>query len=118
MNEIAASLTDDRTTYRVGERVEGRALWVFATPPEAVEVRLFWRTSGKGDDELGVVAVHRIDSPDIAGEEAFALELPTRPWTWHGKLISLDWSLEVVALPTEEAFRIDLEVLPPPTSGA
>ena len=71
------------------------------------------RTSGKGDDELGVVAVHRVDLPDAAGDESFALELPTRPWTWHGKLVSLDWSIEVVALPDEDVFRIDLEVLPP-----
>ena len=113
MSEIAASLTDDRTTYRAGERVEGRALWVFPTAPEAVEVRLFWRTSGKGDDELGVVAVHRVDLPDAAGDESFALELPTRPWTWQGKLVSLDWTIEVVALPDEDVFRIDLEVLPP-----
>lgn len=113
MNEIAASLTGDRTTYRAGERVEGRALWVLREAPEAVEVRLFWRTSGKGDDELGVVDVHRIDVPAAAGEDTFALQLPTRPWTWHGKLVSLDWSLEVVALPDEDVFRIDLEVLPP-----
>jgi hypothetical protein len=116
MNEIAASLTGDRTTYSVGERVEGRALWVFASAPEAVEVRLFWHTSGKGDDEVGVFAVHRVDMPGPSGDEAFALELPTRPWTWHGKLLSLDWSLEVVALPDEEAFRIDLDVKPPAPS--
>jgi hypothetical protein len=113
MNEIAASLTDDRTTFRAGERVEGRALWVFANAPESVEVRLFWHTSGKGDDEIGVVATHRVDMPSAAGDDAFALDLPTRPWSWHGKLVSLDWALEVVAQPGEQVFRIDLDVRPP-----
>ena len=38
----------ERAAWRPGETLRGNALWDLPTPPERVEARLYWRTSGKG----------------------------------------------------------------------
>jgi hypothetical protein len=110
MNQLALLVDDERTAFRPGETVRGRALWVFAEAPDAVEVRLFWHTEGKGDTDVGVVDLARFDEVGPAGDERFALRLRDRPWSYAGTLISVIWSLEIVALPSEETFRLDLQV--------
>ena len=112
MSQLAIAFDGDATTFEPASTLKGRALWLLDDDPEAVEVRLFWHTQGKGDRDLGVVAVERFDAPGRVGEQAFAMQLPDRPWSCSGKLISIVWSLEIVSLPDEAVQRFDVTIAP------
>jgi hypothetical protein len=114
MNELHLVTDDGRTWYLPGGSIRGRARWRLERDPEAIEVRLFWLTSGKGTEEAQVVALDRFESPGLAGERPFELAVPDGPYSFSGRLITLAWALEVVALPSEGSSRLDLIVGPRP----
>lgn len=109
---LAIAFEGDRKNFEPGETVRGRALWLLETAPAALEVRLFWHTQGKGDTDLGIVAVARFEQPGELGERPFELALPMRPWSCSGRLVSILWSLEIVALPREDVQRFPIVVGP------
>ncbi len=102
------------TWYRPGEAARGSVAWLLEEEAEAVELRLFWFTSGKGTRDVEVVASHRIASPGSAGTAAFELQVPRGPYSFSGRLITLSWAVEAVALPNGETARLDLVVSPRP----
>jgi hypothetical protein len=107
-------LDDDRYRVLPGDTVSGRAVWDLDKAPDAVELRLFWHTSGKGTEDVEIVAVRRFDDPGAHAEQAFAFNLPLGPYSFSGSLITLAWAIEFVALPGGETERIDLVVAPTP----
>lgn len=92
-------LAEPRTAFRPGETVEGTASWSFTEPPELVELRLFWWTEGRGDRDVEVVETVPFPAPAAQERRSFRVTLPAGPWSFHGKLISLLWGLEVVVEP-------------------
>lgn len=98
-DQIEVFLDENRTAYRPGDTVRGSVLWALAKDPQTLEVRLFWRTQGKGTSDVAIVATHVVSNPVIAGEEAFTFVLPASPWSFSGKLISVTWGVECVAEP-------------------
>ena len=101
MTTMAVELDGGRSTFKPGERVEGQASWELAEPPRSLEVRLFWTTSGRGDEDQEIVAVEQVPSPAASGWTRFSFQLPAGPYSFSGRLVSLAWALEVVA-PHEE----------------
>jgi hypothetical protein len=87
-------------------------LWVLAKPPRALEIRLFWRTQGKGTEDVAIVATSPVASPPVAGEQEFEFALPASPWSFSGKLISLGWGVEVVAEPDGQNARVEFVLAP------
>ena len=100
MSGLRVVLERDPPSYEPLEEVKGVASWELPEPPAAVEVRLFWYTSGRGDRDQDVVAVERQENPGPSGRLPFTLQLPQAPWTFSGQLVSLVWAVEVV-LPEE-----------------
>jgi len=111
-DQLEVFLADNRSAYRPGETVRGSVLWALATPPETLEVRLFWRTQGKGTSDVEIVATHAVSRPAAAGEEAFTFVLPEAPWSFSGKLVSLSWGLEGVAEPGGQNAQAPLVLAP------
>jgi hypothetical protein len=109
---LHVELADGRTKYRPGETLEGVAFWDLEAAPATVEVRLFWRTQGKGTVDLAVVSVKRFDGVGAKDRRAFQIPLPPGPYSFSGTLISLVWGLELVALPKEEACEQEILVAP------
>ena len=101
MTTMAVELDGGRSAFRPGERVEGQASWELAEPPRSLEVRLFWTTSGRGDEDQEIVAVEPVPSPAASGWTRFSFQLPAGPYSFSGQLVSLAWALELVA-PHEE----------------
>jgi len=98
--------------FRPGETVEGTASWQLDAAPEAVEVRLFWRTEGRGTPDVGLVGSVRFDSPGAEGDRSFAFPLPEGPYSFSGKLISLLWGIEAVAVPSDDTGRAEIVLSP------
>lgn len=112
MNQIRIGLREDRKSFEPGEEIAGAAGWEFASAPRTVEVRLFWFTRGKGTEDAGVVATVRFDHPKPAEARPFQFQLPREPHSFSGKLISLIWAVEAVALPSNQSARAEFVLAP------
>ncbi len=114
MNELRIDVNGERRWFLPGETLSGRAFWRLEDDAEALEVRLFWYTSGKGTEDVEVVDSVRIESAGIAGETSFSFPLPDGPYSFSGSLITLTWALELIALPEGATERVELVVAPTP----
>lgn len=112
MESIQLDIQGGANAFLPGETVEGTASWQLETPAETVELRLFWYTQGKGDQDVGVVETVAFPDPALADRRGFRLRLPAGPFSFSGKLISLLWALEVVAEPGGRAGRTEITVSP------
>lgn len=112
MSMLRIETRDHQTQFHPGEEIVGTASWLLDQPPEAVELRLFWYTRGKGTDEVNIVETVRFDHPAQEERRPFRVTLPQSPYSFSGKLISLIWALELVALPSEDAERLDITLSP------
>ncbi len=112
MSELKIALREERTQFQPGEEIVGAAGWEFPQPPAALEIRLFWFTRGKGTEDTEVVATQRLENPQTAEARPFRFQLPAAPYSFSGRLISLIWALELVALPSKEAARIEFVMAP------
>lgn len=114
MNRLEITTDSGETWVRPGDTLSGTAGWELDEPPEAIEIRLFWYTSGKGTRDVGAVDQQRIEDPERYGSVAFRFRIPEGPLSFTGTLITLAWAVEAVALPTEDSGRLDLLVGPTP----
>lgn len=112
MNTLEVALERGQTAFRPGEEVRGTASWSLEEPPKAVEVRLFWHTQGKGDQDVEVVETTVLPGPGQMDRREFRFRLPEGPYSFSGKLISLLWAIEVVASPGDMAGRAGIVVSP------
>ena len=112
MSELTIQLENEETGYRPGERVRGKVTWSLSEQPSSAELRLFWRTQGKGDEDLEVAKCISFDIPSRSQTEAFEFDLPTEPYSFSGKLISLIWSLELSVMPSDDAVRSEITISP------
>ena len=103
-----------RTAFHPGEVLAGTADWELDGPPrpgDAVELRLLWFTNGWGIPDTVVVATARFDSPGERGERDFRFQLPEGPYSFVGRLITLNWALEGV-LAGKSLGRLEITVSP------
>lgn len=112
MSFLSIGFKDDRRQFTPTEWIFGTVRWQLDKPETLLELRLFWHTSGKGDTDVNVVDTLKWNSPVQQGEEAFQFQLPEAPYSFSGKLISLIWSLELVATANREDVKEDLVMSP------
>ncbi len=111
---LTLQTTDGGTWFKPGKLIEGRASWHLDGEGDAVEVRLFWYTTGKGSQDVEIVRRFRTDSPETSGHHDFSIRAPEGPYSFSGKLITLAWAIELVALPSGQTERLDLLIGPTP----
>jgi hypothetical protein len=112
MEQIQIETRDGATAFAPRDVVEGTASWQLEKPARTVELRLFWYTQGKGDQDVGVVTTVPFPDPALQDRRSFSIPLPAGPYSFSGKLISLIWALEVVAEPGARAGRLEIVVSP------
>ena len=112
MDTLQIELDQGKTHYLPGEEIAGTVQWRFDERAEQVELRLFWHTRGKGDEDAGLVDSVTFESPSMYETRQFRFTLPGGPYSFSGKLISLIWALELVAEPGERCERVELTVSP------
>lgn len=112
MSLIQVEIRDGYTAFRPGDVVEGTVLWQLEPGPSEVEARLFWYTRGKGDQDVGIVETIPYAQPAPTDRRQFRFRLPDGPYSFSGKLISLEWAIEVVAQPGDVAGRAMITVSP------
>jgi hypothetical protein len=97
---IDLTLTDNKLAYLPGEAITGTLSWQCEKELEAIELRLCWKTSGKGSTDNGMADSLLLKQPQTHGNMPFELHFPSGPYSFSGKLISISWYIEVVADPT------------------
>lgn len=103
---------DGRTSFQPGETISAAAEWELGAAPQAIEARLFWHTSGKGNPDLAIVQTLHWERLAARDRREFEFRLPREPFSFSGKLISLAWAIELVELPTGESARLEIVVSP------
>lgn len=111
MSPFTVQLQPDKTVYELREPIRGRVTWQGPSAPKNAELRLFWRTEGKGDRDSAIVEPLAFDQPMAHDERTFSFLAPIFPPSFSGRLISLVWGLEL-ALNGKSAAVIDLTISP------
>jgi hypothetical protein len=112
VSSLHLELADAKTKYRPGERLEGVAFWDFAELPGSLELRLYWRTQGKGTVDLEVVRSVKFVGIAPADRRPFSIELPPGPYSVSGKLVSIVWGVELVAEPSGQSHNVEITISP------
>jgi len=94
---IRVETRDGVTAFRPGDEAAGTVRWQLDQPPRSLDLRLFWYTQGKGEQDMGVVEELPLAEPGAEGSRSFRFRLPAGPFSFSGKLISLLWAIEAVA---------------------
>lgn len=93
------------TAFRPGETTTVKIRWELSSPIDTLELRVVWNTAGKGDQDLHIVTIIRQENPPQSGEDRIEVQLPQAPYSFSGKLISVEWALEFLCFPQEESCR-------------
>lgn len=112
MNSLKIETADGRTQFEPGDTLHVVAQWNLVERPDAMEIRLVWNTRGKGDPDIEIVDVVTISAPPAFDTYRGELQLPIEPYSFSGKLISLMWGLELVAIGSNESTRLDITIAP------
>lgn len=112
MEWMTIEIQDGANAFLPGEMVAGTASWQLDRPAETAELRLFWYTQGKGDQDVGVVSAVPFANPGLQDRRIFRVRLPEGPYSFSGQLISLVWALELVMEPGSRASRTEITVSP------
>lgn len=91
-------------TFLPKDRVAGAAHWELDHTPKWLEVRLVWHTEGKGTNERMIVSRERWENPSPHDRRDFTLTLPEMPYTYHGRILSILWSVDVFG-PSQRFWR-------------
>jgi len=106
---IKIELAKHEANFVPAERIAGTVTWSEAEGT-SMEVRLIWYTVGKGDRDFGLVATHQVSKFEPSGSERFGFDAPTRPQSFSGKHISLQWAVEVIIFPSQTSQRANLMI--------
>lgn len=112
MSQLAIKPADGRTAFEPAETIAVEVQWDLDAEPESLEVRLVWNTSGKGDTDIGVEKTIAIDAPALSESRRLDIELPTAPYSFSGKYVSLIWALELVVQPSDASARTEITIAP------
>jgi hypothetical protein len=112
LSALSIQLRDSKTRFLPGEEVAGVVSWYPDFSPQALELRLFWYTEGRGRSDTGIVGNIRFENPEQEGRREFQFIIPERPYSFAGTLITLKWALELVMEPPHEVERVDIIVSP------
>ena len=83
------------TGVRPGDTIAGEALWDLEEDPRSITVSMGWWTEGKGTRDERILESKEIENAGRIGKDAFRFQIPDGPLSFSGKLISLDWAIEV-----------------------
>ncbi|MCD4781060.1 MAG: hypothetical protein K8S27_11020 [Candidatus Omnitrophica bacterium] len=110
MNNLNLNLEKEK--FLPGEVVKGEAHWYYEMLLKSMEVRLFWYTCGKGNEDVALIHANRIDLPPQQGCRGFSFLLPDSPYSFSGKLVSLVWAVEILVDGGKDCLRENIVVAP------
>ncbi len=102
----------NQTSFVANGQLHCEISWDFVEPVDALELRVVWNTTGKGTQDLGIAQHEVLEAPTRSGRQTVSLQLPGQPYSFSGKLVSIVWAIELVALPSDESTRVEITIGP------
>lgn len=96
MSENAPSIEIelDHFHHQPFQMLSGKVRVTGPVKAKKLELRIFWFTRGRGDEEAEIVHRQSIDPNQALSD--FAWQLPSQPYSFAGQLITLAWAVELV----------------------
>jgi hypothetical protein len=85
----------DRNTFEPGDTISGKVRWFLEKETDVLTLSLFWRTVGRGTEDMGLAESLDFENPGLSGESSFSMKCPEGPYSFSGTLISIVWGLEL-----------------------
>lgn len=107
------TLEKNKAHFIPGEKIRGavRSGTASESKDEELAVRLIWYTGGKGTRDFAIVDERRRELAKATQLNfAFEFTAPRRPLSFSGQLISLQWAIEAVGLPSKRSTRADIVI--------
>jgi hypothetical protein len=76
---------------------------------------LFWRTEGRGIQDVGVIEKVSFENIGASGQKEFKFTAPNGPYSCSGELISIVWALELAmtkGIIDKDAVRKEITISP------
>lgn len=100
MTQLNVEFPEAKPALRPGDTIAGEASWTLSEPTSSLRIKLAWTTDGQGvGDEPVTVESQTIDQPATEGRQAFTFRLPDGPWSFEGRLFSVQWYVELEESP-------------------
>ena len=93
MNKIDLKLINERSSFKPGSILKGSIIWNIDIVPETITISLCYWTEGRGTQDAVSVAKHEVKITNSSGEQPFEFLIPNSPWSFSGKLISINWAV-------------------------
>lgn len=103
-NQIRIQLDEEHVNP--GATIAGKAGWELEDSPRSASVRLFWKTSGKGTEDIVIVDEVEVPNPSSQQLFDFSFQLPVEPYSFHGRLVSIAWGIEAVVGKHSDAVKL------------
>jgi len=111
-NSLTIRIHSHEPGFLPGGNLSGEISWEAFSEVRSISVRLFWFTSGRGDQTLEITDSKTLETPAVRGSYPFEFPLPAEPWSFSGSLISLTWALEAVVEPGGHSERQEFVLSP------
>ena len=106
-----AEIIIPQKNFDPGSEINGTIRWSLKNKPRQISLSLYWKTSGRGDEDKKVI--HTLKLPKNAnGEQEFNFSLPKQPYSFSGKLISVKWTLRFKSISPTLTIREDVIISP------
>ena len=92
--------------YAPGDTITVEVHWDLNELPEAIFASLRWQTEGKGTDDSSVVTEEQIKPTSMKGRESITLRAPRAPLSFSGKLIRLNWFVDVFIEEEDKVYSV------------
>ena len=102
----------ERHAFEPGEEIEVGVGWKLRESAKSIELRVVWNTSGKGTQDVEVAHREVFEFPSAEDRRRATLTLPREPYSFSGRLVSVMWALELVALPSGVSTRQEIVIAP------
>ena len=95
MSELNIHLNSDTNIFAPGQTMEGTISWKFDEEPQKLTLALHWYTESRAIKQSGMADSIEFERPSIKGSKDFSFEIPMGPYSFQGRLLSLNWVLEL-----------------------
>ena len=100
----------EKTNFLPLENLKGKFSYEQLPQNETLLLSLYWFTEGRGDQDIHAPLTVEYLPKETMGERDFSIQLPPAPHSFSGKLITLQWILELKSMTTDFSIQKNITI--------